>query len=219
MLDAATLRHRMVENQVARRGVRGERLLAAMREIPREAFVDPGFAEFAYDDAPLPIGEAQTISQPYIVALMIEAAEVGAGDRVLEVGAGSGYAAAVMARMADRVCAIERHATLGEAAKERLQRLRLLNIELRIGDGTRGWPEAAPFDAIVVSAGGPSVPYALKQQLKIGGRLIMPVGRGQPQRLLKITRESATAYREEDLGAVAFVPLVGEEGWSEDGDI
>lgn len=215
MLDSASLRHRMVENQVARRGVRDQRLLAAMQDVPREAFVDPGFEEFAYDDAPLPIGEAQTISQPYIVALMVEAARIGAGDRVLEVGAGSGYAAAVIARLADRVYAIERHATLGEAARERFQRLGYDNIELRVGDGTRGWRDAAPFDVIVVSAGGPSVPYALKQQLAIGGRLIMPVGRGQTQRLLKVVRESAAAYREEDLGAVSFVPLVGEEGWSE----
>jgi len=218
MLDSTALRHRMVESQVAGRGVRDEHLLAAMNDVPREAFVDPGFEEFAYDDAPLPISEAQTISQPYIVAVMIEAAEIAPGDRVLEVGAGSGYAAAVMARIADRVFAIERHASLAEAARQRFQRLGYGNIELRVGDGTRGWPDAAPFDVIIVSAGGPSVPHSLKQQLEIGGRLVIPVGRRYSQRLVKITRESATTFEEEDLGAVAFVPLVGQEGWVENGE-
>jgi protein-L-isoaspartate(D-aspartate) O-methyltransferase len=208
----------MVDAQVARRGIHDPYVLAAMREVPREAFVEPGFEEFAYDDAPLPIGEAQTISQPYVVALMIEAAEVAPGDRVLEVGAGSGYAAALMSRIADKVVAIERHASLAKAAKERLERLGYGNIELRVGDGTRGWPAAAPFDAIIVSAGGPAAPQSLKDQLEIGGRLVVPVGgRWQTQHLLKITRESATTFREEDLGMVAFVPLVGEEGWTEEG--
>lgn len=218
MLDIVADRHRMVENQVARRGVGDQHVLDAMHEVPREAFVDPGFEEFAYADAPLPISEAQTISQPYVVALMIAAAEIGPGDRVLEVGAGSGYAAAVMSRIADRVYAVERHATLGEAAKERFQRLGYDNVELRVGDGTRGWPDAAPFDAIVVSAGGPAVPHSLKQQLEIGGRLVMPVGRRNSQRLVKVRRRSATTFEEEDLGSVAFVPLVGAEGFAENGE-
>ncbi|HEV7368220.1 protein-L-isoaspartate(D-aspartate) O-methyltransferase [Arenibaculum sp.] len=218
MNDFSQARERMVDVQIARRGVRDPGVLAAMRQVPREAFVDPGFEEFAYEDTPLPIGEEQTISQPYIVAVMIEAAEVKPGDRVLEVGAGSGYAAAVLGRIAGRVHAIERHPSLGEAARCRLAGLGYANVELRVGDGSKGWPEAAPFDAILVAAGGPQVPAALKEQLAVGGRLVIPVGGGERrQTLLKITRRTGTDYEEEDLGAVAFVPLVGEQGWAEDG--
>jgi protein-L-isoaspartate(D-aspartate) O-methyltransferase len=218
MPDFEKARQRMVEHQLARRGLRDRRVLDAMREVPREAFVQPGLEEFAYEDGPLPIGEGQTISQPYIVALMLEAVELGPQDRVLEVGAGSGYAAAVASRIAGKVHAIERHAALGAAAKRRLEALGYANVELRIGDGTKGWPEAAPFDAILVAAGGPQAPQALKEQLKIGGRLIVPVGDQQRQQsLLKITRRTQTDFEEENLGFVAFVPLVGEEGWSEDG--
>lgn len=218
MLDLAHARDRMVNVQVARRGVRDRHVLAAMREVPREAFVEPGFEEFAYEDGPLPIGEGQTISQPYIVALMIEAAEIKPGEKVLEVGAGSGYAAAVIGRIAKRVHAIERHAALGKAAKRRFEALGYDNIELRVGDGTKGWPEAAPFDAIVVSAGGPEAPPALKDQLAPGGRLIVPVGEQTfGQRLLKITRISESEYETEDIGGVAFVPLIGDQGWAEDG--
>jgi protein-L-isoaspartate(D-aspartate) O-methyltransferase len=208
----------MVDIQIARRGVRDPRVLEALRQVPREEFVDPGFEEFAYDDGPLPIGANQTISQPYMVALMIEAAELKPSDRVLEVGAGSGYAAAVMSRIAARVYGIERHAALVDAAKRRLEKLGYTNVELRVGDGTRGWPEAAPFDAILVAAGGPEVPPTLKEELAIGGRLIIPVGLQQfHQTLRKVTRLSETEYEEEDLGGVAFVPLIGEQGWAEDG--
>src|SRR5205823_5692400 len=189
-----------------------------LRRVPREAFVGRGFEEFAYEDGPLPIGEGQTISQPYIVAVMIEAAEVKPGDIVLEVGAGSGYAAAVMSQIADRVYAIERHAPLGEAARQRFKKLGYDNIELRIGDGTRGWPDAAPFDAILVAAGGPEIPPALKEQLTIGGRLIIPVGEEKrSQALIKLTRKSDAGFEQENLGAVAFVPLIGEQGWVEEG--
>src|SRR5882724_7160045 len=176
MPDRARARNQMVTTQIARRGVRDPQVLEAMRSVPREIFVGPGFEEFAYEDGPLPIGQEQTISQPYIVALMIEAAELKPGDRVLEVGAGSGYAAAVMSRIAARVYAIERLETLVDAARRRLEKLGHGNIELRVGDGTRGWPEAAPFDAILVAASGPEVPSALKEQLAIGGRLVIPVG-------------------------------------------
>src|SRR5438046_2687140 len=150
MLDLARARERMVEAQIAKRGVRDTRVLEAMRRVPREAFVEPGFEEFAYEDGALPIAEGQTISQPYIVALMIEAAEVKPGESVLEVGAGSGYAAAIIGQIADRVYAIERHPSLGKAARQRFKKLGHDNIDLRVGDGTRGWAEAAPFDAIVV---------------------------------------------------------------------
>jgi protein-L-isoaspartate(D-aspartate) O-methyltransferase len=211
----SSARERMIERQIAERGVRDTRVLDAMRAVPREEFVEPGSAELAYEDHPLPIGEGQTISQPYIVALMIEAAELRRGDCVLEVGAGSGYAAAVMSRIAEKVYAIERHATLAQPAQQRLQKLGFENVELRVGDGSRGWPEAAPFDAILVAAGGPQVPEVLKEQLTIGGRLVMPVGQQEfRQSLRKVKRISATEYQEEDLGEVAFVPLIGEQGWA-----
>ena len=215
---SAHARDRMVDVQIARRGVRDRHVLAAMRDVPREAFVEPGFEEFAYEDGALPIGEGQTISQPYIVASMIEAAEVKPADKMLEVGAGSGYAAAVISRIAKRVYAIERHAALARAAKRRFEELGYDNIELRVGDGTKGWPEAAPFDAILVSAGGPEAPQALKNHLAPGGRLVVPVGNKTfGQRLLKITRLNQNDYETEDIGAVAFVPLIGEQGWAEDG--
>jgi protein-L-isoaspartate(D-aspartate) O-methyltransferase len=167
----------------------------------------------------LPIEAGQTISQPYVVALMLDAAELSSRDRVLEIGAGSGYAAAVMSRIAAQVFAIERHAELVELAGARFKRLGYANIELRAGDGTQGWPEAAPFDVIIASAGGPAIPQALKQQLAIGGRLVMPVGDSpRSQRLIKVRRAGADAFAEEDLGPVAFVPLIGAHGWREDQD-
>jgi protein-L-isoaspartate(D-aspartate) O-methyltransferase len=218
MLDQPRARERMVEVQIAQRGIRDRHILAAMRRVPREDFVASGFEEFAYEDGPLPIGEDQTISQPYIVALMIEAAEVKPGDHVLEIGAGSGYAAAVMSRIAGRVYTIERHPSLGKAARQRLCALGYKNVELRVGDGTIGWPEAAPFDAILVAAGGPDVPEALKRQLAIGGRLVIPVGpEVDRQTLVKFTRRSEEDCEQEDLGAVLFVPLIGQQGWDDDG--
>jgi protein-L-isoaspartate(D-aspartate) O-methyltransferase len=207
----------MVEAQIAARGVRHARVLEAMRAVPREAFLPKELAEFAYEDGPLPIGAGQTISQPYIVALMAELADPGPGDKVLEVGTGSGYAAAVMSRMAARVYTIERNPELAEAARRRLERLGYDNIEVRCGDGTLGWPEAAPFDAIVVAAGGPEVPQALREQLEVGGRLVIPVAsNGAGQKLLLVRRSAVDKFEEEDCGAVAFVPLVGEQGWRED---
>lgn len=215
-MDFSRARERMVSLQIAGRGVRDPLIFEAFRQVPREKFVSPGFEEFAYEDGPLPIDANQTISQPYIVAFMIESAGLKPGDRVLEVGAGSGYAAAVMSRIAARVYGIERHATLVESAQRRLAELGYRNVELRIGDGTRGWPEAQPFDAILVAASGPEVPQALKEQLAIGGRLIIPVGRSRfHQTLCKITRLAATKYDQKDLGGVAFVPLIGEQGWTE----
>ena len=218
MADPKKERERMVDVQIARRGIRDPRVLAAMRDVPRERFVDPGFEEFAYQDGALPIAAGQTISQPYIVALMIEAAEITPESTVLEVGAGSGYAAAVMSRIARRVYAVERHSTLADAARARLAALDYDNVEIRTADGTEGWPEAAPFDAILIAAAGPKIPAALKDQLAIGGHLIAPVSNTEwRQSLRKLTRKSAHEYVEEDLGAVSFVPLVPGHVPAEDG--
>ena len=203
----------MVETQLAARGVVDPRVLEAMRAVPREAFVPPAYAGRAYEDGPLPIGEGQTISQPYIVALMLEAAKLRPTERLLEVGSGSGYAAAVASRLCARVFAIERHAALADEAAARWTGLGYGTIAHRVGDGTRGWPEEAPFDAILVSAGGPSVPPALMDQLAIGGRLVIPVGGRGQQTLLRVTRTGAKTFAQEDLGHVMFVPLVGEQGW------
>ena len=218
MPDFSLLRERMVDAQLACRGIQDCYVMAAMGKVPREAFVAAALEEFAYADAPLPIDAEQTISQPYDVALMIEAAAVEPGDRVLEVGAGSGYAAAVLSQIANVVYAIERHPSLLEAARARFARLGYDNIEIRGGDGTLGWAQAAPFDAILVSAGGPKVPRALKRQLAIGGRLVIPVGaRGRKQSLLRLTRTDEATFKEENLGSVMFVPLIGKGGWPEGG--
>ncbi len=214
--DAAAVRERMVRTQIAARGVRDARVLDAMRAVPREAFVAPGFEAQAYDDCPLPIGDGQTISQPYVVAWMAEAAAIAAGDRVLEVGAGSGYAAAVLGRLAAHVVAVERHATLAAPARERLLAAGCTNVDVHVGDGSVGWPAGAPYDAIVVSAAAPQVPPALITQLAIGGRLVVPVGdRHFGQQLRRIVRVDADHYIDDDLGGVAFVPLVGVDGWGD----
>jgi protein-L-isoaspartate(D-aspartate) O-methyltransferase len=205
----------MVHRQLQGRDITDARVLKAMGAIPRERFVPEDHADLAYDDGPLPIGEGQTISQPYIVALMLQAAEIRPGDHMLEVGAGSGYAAAVAARLADRVVAIERHAPLAEEARQRLATLGYANVRIVAGDGTCGCAEEAPFDAIVVSAGGPSVPEALKRQLRIGGRLVIPVGEEGAQTLLRIRRLAEDRYSQDDLGEVVFVPLIGAQGWTE----
>src|SRR5438477_680356 len=201
-MDYTQLRNRMVKTQVSRRGIRNAAVLTAMRKVPRETFVGAGFEEFAYEDSALPIPQDQTISQPFIVAAMAEAANLGPASRVLEIGAGSGYAAAVLSRIAREVYAVERHASLSEAAIERFSHLGYHNIMLKTGDGSNGWPEQAPFDAIVVSAGGPDVPDQLKRQLTVGGALVMPVGPPDEQRLKRITRTGEDKYDEDDLGAV-----------------
>jgi protein-L-isoaspartate(D-aspartate) O-methyltransferase len=208
----------MVERQLEARGIGNAHVLAAMAEVPRERFVPARLAEFAYEDGPLPIGEEQTISQPYIVALMIEAADLAPGDRVLEVGAGSGYAAAVMSRIAGEVYAIERHATLARSAQERVLALSYDNVAVLAGDGSLGLPEHAPYDAILVAAGGDQVPGPLKRQLAIGGRLVVPVGGESLQSLLCVTRTGEDEWTEHDLGGVRFVPLIGAHGRWEDGN-
>lgn len=207
----------MVAEQIASRGIRDPRLLDAMRAVPREDFVEPDLRACAYHDGPLPIASGQTISQPYIVALMAESAALAAGDRVLEVGVGSGYGAAVISRLVGMVFAVERHAGLARTASARLARLGYGNIRIREGDGSLGWADEAPFDAILVTAGGPRVPESLRAQLVIGGRLVMPVGdRAAGQSLIRQVRRGAADFAREDLGAVSFVPLIGAEGWREE---
>ncbi|NVN87286.1 MAG: protein-L-isoaspartate(D-aspartate) O-methyltransferase [Rhodopseudomonas sp.] len=211
----ASLRDEMVARNIAARGVRDELVLDAMRKVPRELFLPENMREFAYEDAPLPIAGEQTISQPYIVAFMAEALLLKGGEKILEIGAGSGYAAAVLSEIAAHVYTVERLGQLAEKAAATLADLGYDNVHVSHGDGTRGWLEHAPYDAIVVAAGGPQVPESLKAQLKIGGRLVIPVGADQrTQELVRVTRISENEYRSEDLADVRFVPLVGEEGWA-----
>jgi len=208
-------RQKMVERDIAARGVRDELILDAMRKVPRELFLPEKLREFAYEDTPLPIAGEQTISQPYIVAFMAEALTLKGGEKVLEIGAGSGYAAAVLSEIAANVYTVERLGPLAEKAAALLSELGYDNVHVLHGDGTRGWPEHSPYDAIVVAAGGPQVPESLKEQLKIGGRLVIPVGADQrSQELVRVTRVSADEYRSEDIADVRFVPLIGEEGWT-----
>ncbi len=205
-------RQRMVDTQIAARGVRDRRVLGAMRIVPREAFVPEDLADAAYADKALPIGAGQTISQPYIVALMAEALSLAPTDRVLEVGGGSGYAAAVMSLLAGEVFVIELHPALAEAAEARLAELGYRNVHVTCGDGTKGWPEHAPFDAISVAAGGETEPPALREQLAVGGRLVIPVGRdADNQELLRLRRTGEDEWERTSLGRVHFVPLVGAE--------
>src|SRR5688572_11410584 len=220
MADLSEARRQMVAHQIQERGVSSPVVARAMREVPREEFMSEEMREFAYADSPLPIGEGQTISQPYIVAYMTEALELEGGERVLEVGTGSGYAAAVLARIADKVVTIERHPSLARSARATLERLGYANVRVVVGGGTRGWPQAAPYDAIVVAAGGAGVPPALRSQLAIGGRLVIPVGPStREQRLVRVTRAGEDEFEEEDLLPVRFVPLIGEQGWPEDREL
>jgi protein-L-isoaspartate(D-aspartate) O-methyltransferase len=215
MTDFASEREAMVERQLRRRGITEPDILDAFRAVPREAFVSDRHAHLAYGDHPLPIEANQTISQPYIVALMIQAAAIKPGDIVLEVGSGSGYAAAVISRVAARVIGIERQHSLVEVGRERLTRLGYGNIEIVEGDGTRGCPDKAPFDAILAAASGSHVPEALLAQLSPNGRLVMPIGEpGWVQELVKVTKQDDGLLKQENLGGVRFVPLIGEEGWS-----
>jgi len=198
----------MVAAQIEERGVRDPRTLAAMRKVPRHLFVPPSLLRDAYSDHPLPIGHGQTISQPYIVAFMTEALSLRGGEKVLEIGTGSGYQAAVLAEIAARVYTIEIVAPLAEEARERLARLGYRNVEVRAGDGYQGWAEAAPFDAVIVTAAAPRIPEPLKQQLKDGGRLVIPVGEDD-QELIVVTRRGSD-YVEQRVLPVRFVPMTGK---------
>lgn len=213
--DYAADREKMVVHQIEGRGIHDLALLAAMRAVPRHCFVDETYRDYAYSDAPLPIPAQQTISQPYVVALMISSLDLMPDSRVLEVGTGSGYAAALLSLMAREVITVERHEQLVKYARERLARLGYHNVQVIHGDGTLGYPSSSPYDGIIVAAGGPSVPLSLQRQLALGGRLVMPVGqKRRQQQLICLWRVGEAEFITQELGPVAFVPLIGSEGWT-----
>jgi protein-L-isoaspartate(D-aspartate) O-methyltransferase len=202
----------MVEEQIVRRGIKDQRILKVMKEIPRHFFVDEALAAQAYGDHPVNIGQGQTISQPYMVALMTHSLGLLGNENVLEIGTGSGYQTAVLARLVDWVYSIERITELSRRAQTVLEKLKIFNVNLTVGDGTKGWPENGPYDAIIVTAGAPVLPRDLTSQLAQGGRLVIPVGDRHLQTLLRITKKGDRLIKEE-LGGCRFVDLVGEYGW------
>lgn len=208
-------RMKMVETQIKDRGVSNTRVLKAMETVPRHLFVDEGLIEQAYYDSPLPIEEHQTISQPYIVALMTQALELKGMERILEIGTGSGYQTAILASLADRVFSVERIASLATSARRILDMLNIYNVAIRVGDGSYGWKEEAPFDGIIVTAAVPEIPQYVVDQLAVGGRMVVPVGDRDVQTLYKLTRsvENRKEIVQEDLGGCRFVSLIGESGW------
>jgi len=210
--DFAVRRRRMVEDQIAARGIRDQRLLAAMKDIPRHLFMEQALWRRAYEDHPLPIGGGQTISQPFIVALMTDALGLTGREKVLEIGTGSGYQTAILAKLADWVFSVERLPELSRKAQLVLEELKIFNVNLVVGDGTKGWPGEAPYDAIMVTAGAPELPQPLVEQLTEGGRLVVPVGQRGVQNLLRLTRRDGRIIQE-DLGGCRFVDLIGEHGW------
>ncbi len=205
----------MVERQIRRRGIRDERVLEAMLKVPRHAFVPPKLAELAYDDKPLPIGAAETISQPYIVAVMTEAAQIHAGDKALEVGAGSGYQAAILSFLGAKVIAIERNAGLAAAAQERLIHLSVANVSVLAGDGSEGYAPEAPYDVILVTAAAPAIPSPLLDQLAEGGRMVIPIG-GLREQELALVSKTAGQVSTRGLVSCQFVPLIGKAAWAEE---
>ena len=205
-------RERMINHQLIRRGIEDPRVIDAMRTVPRHEFVSATFREHAYSDEPLPIGEGQTISQPYIVALMTEALQLRSGERVLEIGTGSGYQAAIMAQMGTEVYSVERLASLETTARDRLRMLGYGAVQIRVGDGNDGWPEAAPFDAVLLTAAAREVPRIPLQQLRVMGRMVLPIGGDDAQELVRIWR-TEEGFREDYLGGCRFVKLIGRHGW------
>lgn len=215
MIDFSKARLKMVEEQIIARGIRDARVIAAMKKVPRHLFVEEALQSQAYNDHPLPIGEKQTISQPYMVALMTEAMELKGRERVLEIGAGSGYQTAILAELAQEVFSIERIRSLAIKARKLIYDLGYFNVEIKISDGTYGWPEKSPFDAIIVTAGSPNIPQTLYDQLALGGRLIIPVGDVHTQDLYRITK-TREGMKKENLGGCRFVKLIGKYGWEDE---
>jgi protein-L-isoaspartate(D-aspartate) O-methyltransferase len=215
MIDFSKARLKMVEEQITSRGTRDARLIAAMKKIPRHLFVEEALQSQAYTDHPLPIGEKQTISQPYMVALMTEALLLTGKEKVLEIGTGSGYQTAILAELSEKVFSVERIRSLAIRARKLLYELGYFNVEIKIFDGTFGWMEESPFDAIVVTAGSPDIPQPLIDQLAIGGRLVIPVGDAFVQDLVRVTK-TEEGVRKEDLGGCRFVKLIGKYGWEAD---
>jgi protein-L-isoaspartate(D-aspartate) O-methyltransferase len=213
MTTSESRRQKMVADHLRRRDISDHRVLAAFATVPRDRFVPPGMLDRSYDDTPLPIGAGQTISQPYVVAITAQALRLAGHERVLEIGTGSGYAAAILGMLAHEVETVERIEELATRAATTLADLGIANVHVHHGDGTLGWPAGAPYEAIAVAAGAPAPPPALLAQLAIGGRLVVPTGPPESQRLVRITRTSEIDYGEEDLGDVRFVPLIGEQGW------
>jgi len=214
-LDYSKARQRMVDEQIASRGIKDIRVLNALNKVPRHIFVEEALYGQAYNDYPLPIGEKQTISQPFMVALMTQALELKGDERVLEIGTGSGYQAAILAELAEWVYSIERIRSLANRARRILYELHYYNVEIGITDGTQGWKEKAPFQAITVTAGSPDVPQPLLDQLTMGGRLVVPVGDAFSQTLVRVIR-TKKGFKREDMGGCHFVRLIGEYGWQEE---
>jgi protein-L-isoaspartate(D-aspartate) O-methyltransferase len=214
--DFALARRKMVKEQLVARRIKDKRILDAMGKVPRHLFVEEGLWHQAYGDFPLPIGQGQTISQPYIVALMTDALQLKGDEKVLEIGTGSGYQAAILAELTTRIFSIERISSMASKARKILDELGYANVLIRVSDGTYGWGDEAPFDTIMVTAGAPEIPPKLVEQLKVGGRLVIPVGDEYAQILLKVVK-TETGYQEEDLGGVRFVKLVGDHGWKAEG--
>ena len=212
--DFAWARERMVQEQIIGRGINDSRVISAMRKIPRHLFVDPGIVNRAYDDSALPIGDKQTLSQPFMAARMTECLGLAGSEKVLEVGTGSGYQTALLAELCFNVFSVEKLRSLSRKARGLLDRLDYQNIALHIGDGTIGWSEHAPYDAIIVTAGAPKAPQPLLDQLFAGGRLVIPVGEEQGQTLLRVVR-TRTGFKETQLGECRFVKLLGKYGWRE----
>jgi protein-L-isoaspartate(D-aspartate) O-methyltransferase len=212
MVDFPKARLKMVEEQIISRGIKDAKLIAAMKKIPRHLFVEEALQNQAYSDHPLPIGEKQTISQPYMVALMTEALLLTGKERVLEVGTGSGYQTAIVAELSEKVCSVERIRPLAIRARKLLYELGYFNVEIKIFDGTFGWMQESPFDAILVTAGSPDIPQPLIDQLAMGGRLVIPVGDAFVQDLFRVTK-TEEGVKKEDLGGCRFVKLIGKYGW------
>jgi protein-L-isoaspartate(D-aspartate) O-methyltransferase len=215
MVDLQKARLKMVEEQIIGRGIKDPKVIKAIKKVPRHLFVEEALQGQAYSDHPLPIGEKQTISQPYMVALMTEALQLKGREKVLEIGAGSGYQTAILAEMALKVFSIERVRSLALGARKLLYELGYFNVEIKVSDGTSGWPEESPFDAVIVTAGSPVIPQPLLDQLAAGGRVVIPVGDVFSQDLIRVTK-TEEGFKKEDLGGCRFVKLIGKYGWQEE---